>query len=107
MKKRTIYKLEKEILQHRMYLVNANLSSNTLIEEGMKLAVMYEIVKAMKILASEYVITEVFWNYIYEKESSVMYLYHLLEVSGYSFTDSLADVLMDEINHSMEVIACV
>ena len=107
MKKRVIYKLEKELLQHRMYLVNANFSSNTLIEEAMKLAVMHEIVKAMKILAFEYVISEVFWNYIYAKESSVMYLYCLLEVSGYSFTDSLADVLMDEINHSMEVIACV
>jgi len=90
-----------------MYLVNTNLSSNTLIVEGMKLAVMYEIVKAMKRLALEYVISEVFWNYIYEMESSVMYLYHLLEVSGHLFTDSLADVLMDEINHSMEVIACV
>ena len=48
MKKRTIYKLEKELLQHRMYLINANLSSNTLVEEGMKLAVMYEIVKAIR-----------------------------------------------------------
>ena len=47
MKKRTIYKLEKELLQQRMYLVNTNLSSNTLIVEGMKLAVMYEIVKAL------------------------------------------------------------
>lgn len=107
MKKRTIYKLEKELLQHRIYLVNADLSSNTLIEEGMKLAVMYEIVKAMKSLAFEYVISETFWDYIYEKDSSVMYLYHLLEVSEYSFTDSLADALMDEINHSMEVSVCV
>lgn len=107
MKKRTIYKLEKELLQHRMYLVNANLSSNTLVEEGMKLAVMYEIVKAMKYLAFEYVIPEIFWDYIYQKNSSLMYLYHLVETTGFSFTDSLADALMDEINHSMEVSACV
>ena len=107
MKKRTIYKLEKELLQHRMYLVNVNLSSNTLVEEGMKLAVMYEIVKAMKHLALEYVIPEMFWDYIYQQNSSLMYLFHLVETTGFSFTDSLADALIDEINHSMEVIACV
>lgn len=106
MTKRTIYKLEKELLQHRMYLVNANLSSDTLVEEGMKLAVMHEIVKAMKHLALEYVIPEMFWDYIYQKNSSLMYLFHLVETIGFSFTDSLADALMDEINHSMEVSVC-
>lgn len=102
MKKIVLRKLDKELKDYRLYLLTAIISAEQLLNHANEVVWKEEIYSAISSMDEER-FSKGKWRFLYNKDNILDYLYQLWMKCDCSFTDELADIILDEVNYDVEV----
>lgn len=102
MKKIVIRKSDNELKDYRQYLLSGILSAEQLLNHANEIVWREEIYSVISSMVEKH-FSKGKWNFIYNKDNTLVYLYQLWLKCDCSFTDELADIILDEMNYDMEV----
>ncbi|MDF2950705.1 MAG: hypothetical protein K0S18_288 [Anaerocolumna sp.] len=102
MKKIVLRKLDKELKDYRLYLLSVIISAEQLLNHAYEFVWKEEIYSAISSMDEKRFLKGK-WNFLYNKDNTLEYLYQLWMKCDCRFTDELADIILDEVNYDMEV----
>lgn len=102
MKEHVIKRLKEEFLHYQEKLVSGNFTAVQLVEDAYQIAIKEHIVECIQLLSGESRFTKNIWDLLNEQKFILDYLYKLWIHCDVTFSQELADTLMDEVYYDKE-----